>query len=256
MQKIYIAMHKPYAVPNDALYVPLQVGAEGKKPFGAARDNEGENISEKNPGYCELTGLYWLRCHAEADVVGLVHYRRYFVRRHWRFYQGEKRYLTDADVPRLMEKAELVLPKKRHYWIETTYSHYAHAHHESDLKETRKVIEELCPAYTAAFDETMGRRSGHRFNMLIARRELLQEYCDWLFPLLFELENRLDTSGYDDYNRRVFGFIGERLLDVWLCQRKQPYVECKVLETERPNWLVKGVHFLWRKIRGNRPVSR
>ena len=142
------------------------------------------------------------------------------------------------------------------YWIETTYSHYAHAHHESDLKETRKVIEELCPAYTAAFDEVMGRRSGHRFNMLIARRELLQEYCDWLFPLLFELENRLDTSGYDDYNRRVFGFIGERLLDVWLCQRKQPYVECKVLETERPNWLVKGVRFLWRKIRGNRTVSR
>ena len=51
MQKIYIAMHKPYAVPKDALYVPLQVGAEGKKPFCAARDNEGENISEKNPGY-------------------------------------------------------------------------------------------------------------------------------------------------------------------------------------------------------------
>ena len=91
MQKIYIAMHKPYAVPKDALYVPLQVGAEGKKPFCAARDNEGENISEKNPGYCELTGLYWLRYHADADVVGLVHYRRYFVRRHWRFYQGEKR---------------------------------------------------------------------------------------------------------------------------------------------------------------------
>ena len=188
--------------------------------------------------------------------MGLVHYRRYFARRHWRFYQGDKRYLTAADVTRLMDKAELVLPKKRHYWIETTYSHYAHAHHESDLKETRKVIEELCPAYTAAFDEVMGRRSGHRFNMLIARRELLQEYCDWLFPLLFELENRLDTSGYDDYNRRVFGFIGERLLDVWLCQRKQPYVECKVLETERPNWLVKGVHFLWRKIRGNRTFSR
>ena len=57
--KIIVATHKKYKMPNDAMYLPVQVGAEGKETLGYVRDNEGENISHKNPNYCELTGLYW-----------------------------------------------------------------------------------------------------------------------------------------------------------------------------------------------------
>ena len=49
--KIIVATHKKYKMPNDAMYLPVQVGAEGKETLGYVRDNEGENISHKNPNY-------------------------------------------------------------------------------------------------------------------------------------------------------------------------------------------------------------
>lgn len=57
--KIIIAAHKKYRMPTFSSYIPLQVGAEGKEPLGYVRDNTGDNISLKNPSFCELTGLYW-----------------------------------------------------------------------------------------------------------------------------------------------------------------------------------------------------
>lgn len=58
--KIYTMTHKKFDVPNDPMYVPLQVGAEGKEPLGYVRDNTGENISALNCYYSELTGVYWI----------------------------------------------------------------------------------------------------------------------------------------------------------------------------------------------------
>ena len=82
---IVVATHKKYRMPNDPLYLPVHVGAEGKKDakgrpldFGYQKDNEGDNISLKNPRYCELTGIYWAWKNLECDYIGLVHYRRYF----------------------------------------------------------------------------------------------------------------------------------------------------------------------------------
>ena len=75
--KIIVATHKKYKMPNDAMYLPVQVGAEGKETLGYVRDNEGENISHKNPNYCELTGLYWAWKNLDAEYLGLAHYRRH-----------------------------------------------------------------------------------------------------------------------------------------------------------------------------------
>ena len=77
--RIIVATHKPYRMPENSLYLPLLVGAENNKPtWTGRRDNEGENISAKNPHYCELTGLYWAWKNLDTDYVGLVHYRRHF----------------------------------------------------------------------------------------------------------------------------------------------------------------------------------
>ena len=78
--EIYIAIHKKAKVLERECYIPLHVGAEGKEDLGFTRDNTGDNISCKNLNYCELTGLYWIWKHSKADIVGLVHYRRYFVK--------------------------------------------------------------------------------------------------------------------------------------------------------------------------------
>lgn len=57
--KIIIATHKLYDMPQDDIYLPVHVGREGKEPLPYQPDNTGDNISDKNASYCELTGLYW-----------------------------------------------------------------------------------------------------------------------------------------------------------------------------------------------------
>lgn len=251
MQKIYIAMHKPYSVPEDPLYMPLQVGAANHLAFCQTRDDTGENISEKNARFCELTGLYWIWRNTEAEVTGLVHYRRYFAAKRGSGSAPWNRLLTADELEQAMRSADIILPKKRHYIVETNLSQYAHAHHKRDLLTARAVIAERSPQDLPAFDAVMQKRSGHRFNMFIMKRRALNDYCEWLFPLLFELEKRIDTAAYDAYNRRVFGFLSERLLDVWLLGRAYPYREMRVLELERPSWFVKGGRFLLRKLKGS-----
>lgn len=246
--QLYIAMHKPYRTPKDSMYVPLQVGAAQHEHFLSMRDDGGKDqISERNGTFCELTGLYWMRRNADADAVGLAHYRRHFALRKGK--DAWNSVLTQAQAESLLDGYDAVLPKKRHYVIETNWSQYAHAHYEKDLITTREVLSRLYPDYVPAFDATMKRRSGHRFNMMIMRRERFEQYCDWLFSILFELERRIDVSDYDAYNRRVFGFIGERLLDVWVETVGIHYCEIPVIDMEPVNWMKKGGAFVMRKLR-------
>lgn len=246
---IYIAMHKPYQVPTDADYVPIQVGAAFRTPFLETRDNTGDHISNKNLAFCEQTALYWIWKNTTEETVGLVHYRRYFSNGRISLNPWNK-IITGTEIREHMRHVALLLPKKRNYIIETTYSQYAHAHHEKDLLLCREVLSEQCPEYVHAFDAVMKRRSGHRFNMMIANRNVLDRYCGWLFPILFELERRIDVTGYDAYNRRVVGFLAERLLDVWLEKADVHFRELPVVNIERENWLRKGTCFILRKIKG------
>lgn len=247
--RILTACHKPYPVPDGACYLPVEVGAAlHDTPIpGFTPDDTGDNISEKNKNYCELTALYWAWKNLDADVIGLVHYRRYFAK--GRF---SKRIAEEADFLRALENAPVILPVKRHYWIETNYSQYIHAHHERDLAVTRQVLAERCPEYLAAYDREMAKRSGHRFNMLVMQRDCFDAYCAWLFPILFEVENRLSTSGYDPYSARVFGFVAERLMDVWIGAAHVRYTEMPVMNTESQMWLRKGTRFVMRKIKGRK----
>ncbi len=248
--KIIVATHKKYRMAEDPMYLPVQAGRALHAPLPYTGDDTGKNISEKNPHYCELTCLYWAWKNLVADAIGLCHYRRYFSGK--AFGNRWSRVLNTSQAEELLRKAPLVLPKKRNYWIETGYSQYTHAHHEEDLTKTRAILEEKWPAYVPAFDRTLGRTAGHRFNMFLMRRELLDRYCSWLFAVLEELEARLDISGYSDNDRRVFGFVAERLLDVWAETEQIPYCECPVLHMESQHWLRKGTAFLKRKWRSGR----
>lgn len=254
--KVIVATHKPYRMPDDSAYLPLQVGAAGRPSFGFRCDDEGENISAKNPNWCELTGLYWAWKNLQAEAVGLVHYRRHF--------KGAHGIATGDELNAALARADVILPKKRNYFIETTYSQYAHAHHAADLGVTRRILEERHPAYVKAFDAAMASTKGHRFNMFVMRRPVLDAYCVWLFDVLFELERRLDISTYTPYDARVFGFVSERLLDVWLetngfvfskrgeTPRLRAYVELPVLHLESQHWIRKALAFLLRKLLSRR----
>lgn len=247
---IVVATHKPYDMPEGPVYLPLHVGSSIGEALPYARDDTGINISEKNRSFCELTGLYWAWKNLDADAIGMCHYRRYFGER----LLGRKkdRILSGENAARLLCTRDVILPRKRHYWIETNFSQYVHAHHRKDLEMTRQILAESYPDYLPAYDAYMRKTSGHRFNMLIMKRPILEAYCQWLFDVLFQLEGRLDISGYDEGNRRVFGYVGERLLDVWIEKNKISYAELPVVNMEPQHFLGKGLRFLGRKWRGMR----
>lgn len=243
---IIVVTHKPYWMPADTAYLPLFVGSKGKETPDSAwqRDDEGESISEKNATFCELTGHYWLWKNIRAEVYGLCHYRRYFGRR---LGKKRKRILSGDQIDLIMSNCDVLLPKKRYYWIETNRSQYIHAHHEEELTLTKQLLSHLKPDYLAAWDRTMDSRSGHRFNMFVMRKNPFQAYSMWLFDILFELEKRLDISAYSPKDRRVFGYVAERLLDVWLSQQSLCVHECPVVYMESQHWPSKVMAFLKRK---------
>ena len=248
--KIVVAAHKPYAMPQDPIYLPLHVGAEGKEPFGFEADNTGENISGKNSTFCELTGLYWAWKNLDAEYIGLAHYRRHFGGSK----KGEpmERVITGPQVRALLQGKDGLLPGLRKYYIETLYDHYAHTCHVEPLDITGEILREKYPDYVSAFEALKTRRSAHMFNMFILRREQLDAYCTWLFDILFELERRVDASQYDSFHARFFGRVSELLLDVWLSRQNLDMATAPVVNMEPVNWIKKGGSFLAAKFFGKK----
>ena len=248
--KVIIAAHKQYLMPDKDCYLPVQVGSALHKAVGYTPDNTGDNISEKNPYYCELTGLYWAWKNLPADVIGLVHYRRYMGKKNGivgliqRYRDPLGSILDGKDIEKLMEKSDIILPKKRKYYIETLYSHYAHTHYAEHLDITREVLTQLCPEYVPAFDRVMKRTSGHMFNMFIMKREKCNAYCEFLFPVIGEIEKQIDVTKLSSFHARVFGRISELLLDVWIEANRESYVEAPLVNIEKTNWGKKGSAFL------------
>ncbi len=254
--KIIVAAHKKYQMPEDKIYIPMQVGAEGKEKIKEyIQDNTGSNISSKNPNFCELTGLYWAWKNLKADYIGLVHYRRYFTMKNKTSKTEKEKFkivLSQKETEEKLQNIDVILPKKRMYYIENLYSHYAHTMYVEPLDETRKIIEEKYPEYLEEFDKLHKRTSAHMFNMFIMKKEILDEYCNWLFDILFELEKRTDASKYDGFHARFYGRISELLLDVWINKNQIKYEEVKVMDMQKVNWLKKGTSFLMAKFTGRK----
>ena len=252
--KVLVATHKKYDMPSEDIYLPIHVGREGKEDLGYQGDNQGENISLKNSNYCELTGLYWAWKNLQCDVIGLSHYRRYFTDKS-KFEVAKNKnnkmdlILNKQDIEKILKNADIIVPKKRNYYIETIYSHYKNAHHIKDLDETRNIIEELYPEYLENFDRVMNGKTIHLYNMFVMKKELFDEYCEWLFNILFELEKRVDISDYDAYQSRIFEFIRERLFNVWILQKNMLSREIDVINIESIEWMPKIINFMKRKFK-------
>ena len=246
--KIIVATHKKYEMPEENIYLPLHVGCEGKEKLGYKGDNTGENISTKNPNFCELTGLYWAWKNLDSEYIGLVHYRRHFTTK--KIIPKKEKFskvLTKTQIEEKLEECDIILPKKRNYFIENIYSHYAHTMHIEPLIETEKIIQEKYPEYYEEFENLKKTTQMHAFNMFIMKKEYLDKYCTWLFDILFELEKRIDITQYDAVHARLFGRISERLLDVWIKTNKLKYEEVKVMDMENINWAKKITSFLMAK---------
>jgi len=232
--KILVCCHKPDIVARQAPYVPIHVGAEtSKHTLDMLRDDTGDNISEKNHSYCELTGLYWAwKNLKDYDVIGLCHYRRYFD-----FHGLPKQFASgncigsdhfddlDLSVPdKIIDEVRngtVVLTKK---WT-FKYSlgvEYCVCHMSQDYRTLKELIKETRPEEEyQTFVKVMEKNNKLApCNMFLMNAENFNSYCEWLFAILEEMEKRIDISNYNTYQKRVFGFIAERLLNVWVEMKK------------------------------------
>ena len=221
---IYIITHKKFDEPKLEDYKPLQVGFQND--LGYLRDNKKDNISDKNENYCELTGLYWIwKNDNESDIVGISHYRRYFTLK-------LNKIIVSKNIQKILDKYDVIIPKNE-YYKESVEEQYCNASGFSeDLELLRKILSEKYPDYIESYDKIMKRNYISQYNMMICKKKLFNDYCKWLFDILFELEKNIDLSKYNDYQKRIYGFLSERLLNVWIDKNNLKSKKLKVINTE------------------------
>lgn len=254
---IAVATHKAYRMPEDPMYLPLHVGTALHPDIltEMTGDNTGDNISDRNGYYSELTGLYWLWKNCNADYKGLVHYRRHLGSTHFAQRHAHDRFdriIRTDEMREILHHSDIVVAKRRNYYIETVRSHYAHTFHIEQFDKCRNVLLDLCPDYVPAWDHLMESRSAHIFNMFVMKHDLFDAYCAWMFPILFELEKRLPPAQYDAFDARYLGRVSERLLDPWLATNKYMFTELPTVSPEPVDWIKKGTGFLLAKFVGKK----
>lgn len=245
--KIIVATHKKYWMPEDNVYLPLHVGKYDKSDLGYQGDDTGDNISYKNANYCELTGLYWAWKNLNCDYIGLCHYRRYFGKKSIWSNDKKKRIFSKRDYENLLKVYDVIVPVQRNYYIETVQSQYEHAHYKNDLELIENIVAEDYLDYLNAFHKIMQGKTLHLYNLFVMKQTDFNRYCEWLFSILYKFEAQCDIKKYDTYQARVFGFLGERLFNVWLEKNNLRKIEIPVINLEPVNWIDKGIKFLQRK---------
>lgn len=219
--QIFAMTHKTFTPPPDVMYVPLQVGRACHEPLDYLGDDTGDNISEWNAYYSELTGVYWLwKNYHAADIVGVCHYRRYLIAEDGHLYQ-------EADIRKLLSEYDMIVTKKLELRM-PYYDGFASTHDEKDLVETERVVAEKYPEYAPLFHEMVHKKETYFANMMVCSKSMYDAYCAWLFDILFEVQRRIDTTGYDNYRKRVYGFLSEFLLTVWIEKNQIKVYESRV----------------------------
>ena len=220
--KIFAMTHKRFDVPANPMYVPLHVGHTfAKEDFGYFTDDTGDNISHLNCYYAELSGVYWVwKNYKEADCVGICHYRR--------FLTNESGYVfSEKEYEEILEKYDIVTTKQLE--LPNSYYYGFGSHHKiNTLDETGQIIKEIYPEYYDTFIKLVNENKTYFGNIMVAKKAVFDEYAKWLFDIFFELQKRINLTFEDDYHKRVFGFISEFLLLVWVTVRKLKAFECRV----------------------------
>lgn len=237
--KILVCCHKPCELPQDKIFLPIHVGAAiSNTDLEIQRDDllngqPCENISDKNRSFCELTAIYWAwknikTLYPDLQYIGLNHYRRFFAFNETRFtgsglpkdVQNISEYKLDIQkMTSWLTSGKIITTPKAHLKTSVA-SGYEHAHYSSDLRAVHDIIRDDYPEFLNAFNEVfLGSNFFYDCNMFIMPWEEFDKYCTWLFGILFKAEKNIDISNYDNYQKRIYGFLAERLWTVWVKYR-------------------------------------
>lgn len=223
-------------------YYPIQVGKSlSNVNLGIQGDDEGDNISEKNPSYCELTGMYWAWKNLKnVDYIGLCHYRRYFDFHNqcvWPYPQtsfptesfSQLDLSLSKKVINELERGCIIMAKERKYGY-SIYVDYCQNHISDDIKILTEVIRDYTPEYFESYVKLMfANNKLMHYNMFIMPWKEFDEYCTWLFKVLAIVERKINISNYNSTQIRIFGYMAERLLNVYLIFKKSKLVKYPII---------------------------
>lgn len=270
--KIYVVTHKPFILSKDLKqkgYELITVGNNNRalQMNTGVTDRTRNSIFEKNANYCELTAAYWIWKNINSDIKGFCHYRRYFSKPTFRY--DVSKIISLPEVRKVLnnqKRKTIILPKRR-YYDKSSKDLYLECGYEKDLLITRDVISEKYPEYLNEFNNMLEKNTGYLTNMMIAKADIYNAYCSWLFDILFEVEKRSDLTSYSIQEARIFGYLSERLVDVWVTHNDIDCIEYQNINTEQNINIkyrigiiserlglyknIKDILFHWRKIRNN-----
>ncbi|MBR0090315.1 MAG: DUF4422 domain-containing protein [Lachnospiraceae bacterium] len=226
--RIFVATHKECRFPDEPSYTPLWLGREEDNIHHYLNDKTVPSISRLNKRINECTGLYWIWQHADRDITGLVHYRRYFVRK-----EGMQTPLRESEILRVLDRYDCIVPKMRSFALPVGVQLCAGLDPkvcEQAFSCFRRLIAERQPEYADAFEQVMNGHLFFPFNMLIMRKEHFDHYAAWLFSILTDAAETLDFDTLPGSHPRIAGYFAERMLTVWLTRQS---LRLKQLPVER-----------------------
>lgn len=222
---------------EDEVYAPIIVGANNCnfQNENYIKDNVGDNISDKNYKYCELTALYWAwKNLLKEDYIGLSHYRRYFLFNYKSNYNQDRLPFRNVsnnflsfispqknDIIEILESYDIILPKAKKLLLSIREDYYRDiVCFKKDFDIMEQVVLEKYPEYRNSVSEVFNGKKMYHFNMFVLKRDKFNNYMSWLFDILIECENRIDTSKYSKTEKRVLGFLAERLFTLYVHHNK------------------------------------
>ncbi|MCR5249139.1 MAG: DUF4422 domain-containing protein [Lachnospiraceae bacterium] len=217
--EIFVMTHRAFDYPKILGYYPMQVGAALHEDLGYLRDDVGDHISDLNPYYAELTGIYWLwKNYHAADIIGICHYRRYFINNdHYIMKPGEfEELLKDHDIIASFVENEQSREELQRASI-----------FRKDIDTVFETMHSLYPEDYQASRQLLSEEKGTYGNLMVMRKELFDEYCAWLFDILAEAGENIDLSVYDDFHRKFFGIVSEGMPGLYARSRGLRIYDCK-----------------------------
>jgi hypothetical protein len=244
--KILVCVHKKHHIRNDNLYLPIHAGkALANFDLGFQGDDTGNNISKKNPYYCELTVQYWAWKNIEnLDYIGLCHYRRFFN-------------LSSIKIKNVMEfdkvfrKYDIILPSSSY----TPYSNMFHLTEGTTREDIYILINVICVHYPTykqtALDYLYNSNGWIGCNMFITSKERFDKYSKWLFDVLLIVEKNVKMAQYSRL-KRILAYMGEVLLPIYCIHNQFKIKYCDICENPdaTKNYFYKRfIHYNLNKIR-------
>lgn len=241
---VYVATHKKISAKLPYPYIPVQVNCvnTGEHWEGYEHDDHGDNISMKNPSYCELTVLYWAWKNSKAKIKGLSHYRRFmskrsdvsFIAKEYCDLENLDDYiLSQQEINRYLnqEGYDILLIMPHRPYPLTGRETIENFVFPKDVNCMERIIHENYLTYVDSLNITM--RSNHlsQFNMMITHSKHFDAYCEWVFDILQKVEELTDISKYDNQHKRLYGYLAEILQNVYV---EKNNLKCKYFVLTQP----------------------